>query len=1755
MADNKLTVIVDGKDNLSPELKRIESGVIRFVGAVSSALAAISAIAFPIAESARFQKELLEAGKTTEYTKEQLMALKQGLADLSTQVNVSAIDLAKIATMGGQLGIGGDGNSSGLISFVREIATAVTALDVPAEEAVTAIGKLINIFNVPSTKYRNLVSALNEVSNKSNATASELFDVTRRIGDLGGSVDIPQAAALSASMIDLGLTAETAGTTVTKIFADMKSKAAEFSNFIGGTMTPQKWVELLQGNGLKALDLYLDKLNAIPPAAAAAAKIDLTGGGRIFEAVTKLQQQRQRAAVLENRAIKETTALEANRASMSAEQIGSAEESIKLLEKQAVQVNVVTRLLDAANKSYESGDSAIKEQQTVLAGLSAQWTVFLNNVKKVAMGLGDVALLPLTDMLRAMSQATREVDVGAQLGDGFRDVIEVVRTATEYLSYFTKGIKDVSTGVDWGAALRIAALLSAIQVLRTLSGVAASLGTRLVDVVPGARLFSNALFGTAKSTDAAAAAGEKAAASTQRVGGVYQKVQGALASFATKMTEIDRLYAEMARGESQLAASQAAHAAQLQSISNLYGQLGRRLQTRAAIEASLAAATARRDAAMVAGNNRAIASNNLVIARLTPILATLRQLESQAYNTGISITKLNRDLNETSQRITALSTGAARMVEAFRAAREAGASLGVALAAAFQARGSGGITTFASSITAAFASATRAVVNFGATARLAFQVGASGSTGLRAALLGIQNAATVTGYVLKTALGNSITNGVAKAGTALLSLRGWILQTAMAAAGLGAEWQTATSRMAQGALLATAAVRGLAGAVSFLKKAMLSILNIAFFAIIIKDALEFLGIWNTVAGVIEKAFVAMGGDKNKIPEWLRTSKTADAIAKASAEQAKAQEATAEAASRYNKEMETTLMFLRDAQNAATELSFNPAAPTASIDSAMAGVEALITAESKLIELRKAEESQNKSRLALSEELVVAQRQLDEKQGKAGGSTAKRNYDDTAAALRGMTDALSKTREELAAIERDAPGTAENLANSLLSASNASKVLGRDTATNKSLLEKFAEAQARVLEANQKIAAAQEADPAGLRAPTSSKDGAARTEGIRNTIEALKVEREKAQKEVAEFEQKMREAAPGNLALEKTVERMKAALDPAAIKSVATRFSDSALSGLSKFDGKAIPKITAGSILDSAATKVVATQMRDMYQSLANAADEASKQAKNAYAQAMQETKRATKEAVDAVGDLNRAWQQASQKAKNFKLDQQEDKQVRERLSELDMAQRKEEEIANARYAAGSDMLRRELLGIREKYRAEREAIEQTAQFAKAKRVAGQDIQEYEKLKASVQSYAEQLKKVNAILADPNATNDDRAKAIEDQKRLYIEAQEEFGRMRQAAQRLASLDPIGDKPIISEEQKNKFIADVGTLGKVLAGINQEGAPAMEAVLVKLAGSYGELAKKYQQIVESMNLNIRTFQEANKKTMGEVVTDLTTAMARTDDYAKKLGELSTLVSTVKLSPGTISTDDIEKQGTAIAEQLATSIAKAKKTTVPLTVDQKALRVSLSTAFTDLTGDNGVKPPPMKLQATLADGVTQAISDKIVAEVKPKITVEVEIDGNGNRKLKASDSTGRFARGGLVGALQAFASGGKVRGPGTGTSDSILARLSHGEYVMDALTTSRFGAKFFAGLQAAARGGRTAAAKLGNWGVPAFATGGPVGTVPYSGVPSGVAEVSKGLQAQRDSVEVTLNVGNKKVSLFGARQQADDLVKAFKTLEAGT
>lgn len=92
-----------------------------------------------------------------------------------------------------------------------------------------------------------------------------------------------------------------------------------------------------------------------------------------------------------------------------------------------------------------------------------------------------------------------------------------------------------------------------------------------------------------------------------------------------------------------------------------------------------------------------------------------------------------------------------------------------------------------------------------------------------------------------------------------------------------------------------------------------------------------------------------------------------------------------------------------------------------------------------------------------------------------------------------------------------------------------------------------------------------------------------------------------------------------------------------------------------------------------------------------------------------------------------------------------------------------------------------------------------------------------------------------------------------------------------------------------------------------------------------------------------------------------------------------------------------------------------------------------------------------------------------------------------------LKAIQGMGLgFAEGGMVGPVRKYATGGHVRGPGSATSDSILARLSNGEFVSDARTVSHFGADFFYNLKKMARGGVNSRK---NGFIPGFADGGLV------------------------------------------------------------
>ena len=96
------------------------------------------------------------------------------------------------------------------------------------------------------------------------------------------------------------------------------------------------------------------------------------------------------------------------------------------------------------------------------------------------------------------------------------------------------------------------------------------------------------------------------------------------------------------------------------------------------------------------------------------------------------------------------------------------------------------------------------------------------------------------------------------------------------------------------------------------------------------------------------------------------------------------------------------------------------------------------------------------------------------------------------------------------------------------------------------------------------------------------------------------------------------------------------------------------------------------------------------------------------------------------------------------------------------------------------------------------------------------------------------------------------------------------------------------------------------------------------------------------------------------------------------------------------------------------------------------------------------------------------------------------------------------------------KAFASGGSVAGPGTGTSDSVPAMLSNGEYVLNAQAVDRLGVPFLNGLNTGRLRG--------------FASGGLVGSGGAYNRPASVASSSSST-----SNSITLNVSALDASSF--------------------
>ncbi|MBL4781801.1 MAG: tape measure protein [Porticoccaceae bacterium] len=191
----------------------------------------------------------------------------------------------------------------------------------------------------------------------------------------------------------------------------------------------------------------------------------------------------------------------------------------------------------------------------------------------------------------------------------------------------------------------------------------------------------------------------------------------------------------------------------------------------------------------------------------------------------------------------------------------------------------------------------------------------------------------------------------------------------------------------------------------------------------------------------------------------------------------------------------------------------------------------------------------------------------------------------------------------------------------------------------------------------------------------------------------------------------------------------------------------------------------------------------------------------------------------------------------------------------------------------------------------------------------------------------------------------------------------------------------------------------------------------------------------------------------------------------------------------------------------------------------IDAAQVKAEVDRAFTEANKD------PLGLDVKLNDKVVKAALKELTKPLKTTLEIVVKTTG--------STDVIRRATGGPVPGVPGFAGGGDIRGPGTSTSDSILARLSTGEFVLNAkavrLAMRTFGKNWLHDLNDR---------RYERLKMPRFATGGPVGRV--------AASSGGGGRGRGETVTLDLSVNQQPLgSLSGGRDTVNGLITALNEL----
>ncbi|WLF84489.1 phage tail tape measure protein [Moraxella sp. ZY210820] len=163
------------------------------------ATAGTASMIVPVKMAMDFESSMADVKKVVDFdTPQQFKQMEQDIIGLSKRLPMTANDIAKIISAGGQSGIA----KNELLSFGESAIKMGVAFDITADEAGQAMAEMRTAFKMTQPEVVALADKINWLGNNSPNEAKKVMEVVQRIGSLGevGGFASSSIAAMAASL-------------------------------------------------------------------------------------------------------------------------------------------------------------------------------------------------------------------------------------------------------------------------------------------------------------------------------------------------------------------------------------------------------------------------------------------------------------------------------------------------------------------------------------------------------------------------------------------------------------------------------------------------------------------------------------------------------------------------------------------------------------------------------------------------------------------------------------------------------------------------------------------------------------------------------------------------------------------------------------------------------------------------------------------------------------------------------------------------------------------------------------------------------------------------------------------------------------------------------------------------------------------------------------------------------------------------------------------------------------------------------------------------------------------------------------------------------------------------------------------------------------------------------------------------------------------------------------------------------------------